>query len=154
MTSSRDDDLDRELQVHLDLEAEEHEQAGLKPDQARLEAHRAFGSVALTKEDTREVWAWTSVERVRQDVLYALRLIRKAPAFSAVTIIALALGIGINTALFSVVDGVLLRPLAFRDSDRLVMVWETSDRGGRAPTSLLNYQDWRERSRAFASLSP
>src|SRR5262245_809141 len=92
---------------------------------AEQASRRDFGSVALVKEVTREMWGSGSLERLVQDVGYGLRGIRRAPAFTAVAIVTLALGISANTVVFSAVNGVLLRSLPMRDADRLVMLWKT-----------------------------
>src|SRR6516225_9349200 len=90
----REQDLDRELRSHLDLEAEELRESGLPPDQARFAAQRHLGNTALVKEIVREVWGWTSLEHFAQDIRYGLRLLRKNPGVSVVAILSLALGIG------------------------------------------------------------
>src|SRR5262245_60546425 len=87
-----------------------------------------------------------------QDLKYALRMLRKNLGFASVVVITLALGIGVNTAIFSFVSGVILNPLPFPDSDRLVVMTETVGSGGEATVSLLNFQDWRARSRSFEEI--
>ncbi len=144
----RDDDLDRELRAHLDLEAEELRAAGSSPQEALHAARRTLGNTTLLKETIREMASWTSFERLFQDLRYGVRLLRRTPGFSAVAILTLGLGIGANTAIFSVVNAVLLRPLPFADSSRLMRI---------APTvgSITNYpdfQDWKARSRSFEQM--
>ncbi len=118
----REDELEREIQTHLDLEAEEQRAAGVAEDRARHAARRAFGNAALIREDVRAVWTWTWLERLRQDVRYGLRALRNRPAFSAAAILSLALGIGANTAIFSLIDALLLRSLPVRNPAELVQV--------------------------------
>src|SRR6266540_5568137 len=120
----REQDLDREIHSDLELEAEEQQENGRSPEEARWAARRAFGNVTLVKEEVRFMWGWTLWETIFQELRYAARTLRKSPGFAATAILTLALGIGASTAVFTVVDSVLLKPLAFRDSGRLVACWE------------------------------
>jgi predicted permease len=140
-----DDDLDRELRDHLDLEAEELRAAGSDAREAWHAARRTLGNTILLKEAIREMSGWTSLERCIQDVRYGLRLLRRSPGFSSVAILTLALGIGANSAIFSVVNAFLLRPLPFTDSSRLMRIWPVND----SVTSYPDFLDWKTQNRGF-----
>jgi putative ABC transport system permease protein len=115
-------DLDDEIQFHLEAEAEEQEASGLAPEDARLAAKRDFGNVAVIRENTKDVWGWTSAERLIQDVRYGWRMLRSTPLVSSVAVLSLALGIGANTAIFSVLDSLILRRLPVESADRLTLL--------------------------------
>jgi len=122
-------DLERELRSHLELEMAEQQATGLSSEEARYAAQRAFGNTTLVKEVTREMWGWIWLERCLQDLRYAVRVLRKAPAFTAVAVSSLALGIGANTAVFSLLDAVLLKSLPVRDPAQLrILTWVRSDK--------------------------
>jgi len=149
---NREQDLERELHADLELEAEEQQKRGLSPEEARYAAQRAFGNTTYLAEETREMWVWGSVERFAQDVRLSLRALRRSPGFVLFAVLALALGLGANAAIFSVVDAVLLRPLPFRQADRLVEVWEDASHMGfpKATSAPANLADWKRRSHVFA----
>src|SRR5215472_14447992 len=118
-----DQDLDRELRAHLEAEAEQQQDSGLAAEQARYAARRALGNTTLVKEEVREMWGWTSVERLIQDLRYAIRVLRKAPVFTAAALLSITLGIAANTTVFSLIDAMWFRTLPVRDAEQLVRVY-------------------------------
>lgn len=120
--NKRDADLERELRSDLELEEEEQRDGGLSPEEARYAARRAFGNKTLIREQTREAWGWAPFERFMQDIRYAVRQLLRSPGFALIAVLIFALGIGASTAVFSILDSVLLRPYAFQDPARIV-VW-------------------------------
>lgn len=143
-----DRDLDRELRAHLDLETEEQTQTGLPPDEGRDAARRAFGNTTFIKEETRAMWGWMSFEKFAQDLRYALRVMGKNPGFTAIAVLSLALGIGGTTAVFSVLDAAVLRPMAVREPERLVIVRPTL-RGERFVLFNPYFEELRRRQTAL-----
>ena len=115
-------DLERELRSDLDLEAEEQQEAGVPAEEARYRAVRSLGNPTLVKEDVRKTWRWTLVEQFWQDVRYGLRGLRRSKGFTIVAALSLALGIGGNAAIFSLVNAILFQQLPFADPSRLVAV--------------------------------
>jgi predicted permease len=153
--SERERDLDRELRADLELEAEDQRASGLSAEEARYAARRALGNGTRVKEEVREMWGWTRWDILVQDVRYALRVLRKSPGFAATAILTLALGIGASTAVFTVVDSVVLKPLAYRNSGELVVSWERvaflgSDPVGPNPRHV---DLWRKRATAFTGMA-
>ncbi|HKA91462.1 MAG TPA: ABC transporter permease [Haliangiales bacterium] len=146
-------ELDEEIRTHLELETEEKIAAGLPPDEARRAARRRFGNVALTKEDTRAMWGLGIVGILWSDLKHGARVLRRRPGFAATAVLSLALGIGASTAMFSVVDGVLLRSLPYPDPDRIVELREVSDRGTLMAVAEPNFLDVRARARGFDGLA-
>src|SRR5690242_7455450 len=113
-------DLSDEIQEHLEEKIEELVADGMSRKEAEAAARRAFGSVMLTEEDSRNVWRWPPVEELFADIHYGLRALRHNPMFTAVALLTIAIGIGANTAVFSVVNSVLLKPLNYPDAEQLV----------------------------------
>src|SRR4029077_12628155 len=125
-----------EMRHHLELETEALIASGLTPADARETAQRRFGSVALAKDDCRESWGMRAIDALSQDIRFALRNLRKYPSYTTVVLLTLALGIGANTAIFSVVPAVLLRPLPYANGDRLIEVRQAAPKLGIASTGL------------------
>ena len=149
-------ELREELQFHLDREAEERQEHGLAENEARSAAQRELGNIARVGEQIRSEWGWTRPEQFARDAEYGLRQIRRNPAFSAIAIATLALGIGGITAMFSAVYAVLIRPLPYADADRLVMIW--IDMGKRDVKSVHNptpaeWIEWRRLNTVFTDLA-
>jgi putative ABC transport system permease protein len=146
-------ELDEEIRAHLEMEAEQNIADGMSPEEARLAARRSFGSVALAKEDSRGMWGLWALEILWQDLRYGVRVLSKNPGFTTIAVLTLALGIGANTAIFSVVNAVLLRPLPYAESERLMWLWDTIPQIPTAPTSLPEFLDWKEQNRSFEHLA-
>ena len=147
-------ELDEELRSYVELQAAEKVRRGMSPEDALREARRELGGMDQVKENVRDVRPGIFVDTLIQDIRYASRALGRDPAFALVAILTLALGIGADTAIFTVVDGVLLKPLPYPDPDRLLTLWEHSQADGLKTTvAPANFYDWRKQSRSFAKMA-
>jgi predicted permease len=150
-----DSDLNDELAFHLAQRADKNRAAGMTADDARHAAHRQLGNATYLKEETRNMRTLPTVENLAQDVRYGGRTLLKTPLFALIAIATLALGIGASTAIFSVVNSVLLRPLPYAQPERLVQVWETNLKASynRNVVNPLNFLDWTEHNHSFSGMA-
>lgn len=146
------DELDREIREHIELETEELIARGMAPDDARAAAIRKFGNVSRVKEDVRGVWIPLWFDQLRQDARDAVRNLRRSPGFSAAIVVTLALGIGLSTAIYGVVNAVLLRPLAYAHPDRVVALATRSPRSPNEVMNAIDFAAWREQSTSLSHI--
>src|SRR5215208_737822 len=150
-----DRELEEEVRFHLEMKAEEYVAAGMTPEEALQAARRQFGNETRLREMSRETWGFVMMETFLQDVRYGARVLAKHKGFTAVAVLTLALGIGANTAIFSVVNDLLLRPLPYSAPERLVRVYEKRVKLGRTRNvvSAPDFLDWREQNKVFDAVS-
>ena len=148
-----DEELQEELQFHLEMQARKNQSYQPDPAKAKRQARVQFGSVVRVTEECREVRGISSLEVLVKDLRFALRMLRKSPSFSAIAVLTLALGIGANTTIFSMVNAVLLRPLPYPNSDRLVAIYNYTAADGNSTFSYLDFLEWQREDRSFAALA-
>jgi putative ABC transport system permease protein len=148
-----DNDLNQEISAHLEMAVADNIRRGMSPAAASRAARRSFGGVDKMKEHHRDIRGFRWLDDLVRDLRIGGRGLAKRPGFTTVAVLTLALGIGATTTIFSVVDGVLLRPLDYDEPDRLVMIWETNTSTAEGSASVLNFVDWRAQNRVFESMA-
>src|SRR5215212_12126117 len=151
--SRREQDMAAEMRDHLDSLTARHLASGMSPENARNAALRDFGGVEQVKELAREQQAWLWPEQLLQDLRFACRSLIKRPGFTIIAVLTLALGIGANTAIFSIVNAVLLRPLPYPAADRIMVLNESSGPGQDYSVALPDYFDWQKDNTVFEHLA-
>jgi predicted permease len=147
-------ELEEEIRTHLQMETQEHMDAGLPPDEARYAAQRNFGGVLLSREKSRDVWGFRTLEMLWQDLRYGVRVLVKQPGFTVIAIITLALGIGANTAIFSVINALILSPLAIAEPQQVAVIWRTpKDKRTESYVSYMELQDWQAQNQSFEAIA-
>ena len=149
----RKDELRAELDAHVRMAVEERVERGENPEEARVAALRELGNPPLVADVTRAQWGWAWLERVAQDLRYALRGMWKRPAFALIVIATLAVGIGANTAIFSAVYVVLLKPLPFPHGERMAMLGESTAKAKGISVTWQNFEHWRAENRSFEAMA-
>lgn len=145
--------LDAELRFHLENLIAVNRAAGMSEADARLAALRVFGNPALLRDQARAAWSWNWLESLWRDLHYSVRTLRRTPGFTSIAVIVMALGIGANVALFTVVRSVLLKPLPFEDSDRLMILYESPPSGSFNSTSAGVYGEWKKYNQSFERMA-
>jgi predicted permease len=149
-----DSDLDEEMRLHLELRQEQLQRDGLPADESRHAARRRFGSLLRMREEGMDSWGWRWLEQLGQDLRFAARTLVRNPGFALTAILTLALGIGANTAIFSVLNGVVLKPLPYANGDRLLIVRQSAPGIGvtNAGVSVREFYDYRNQVQSFDAL--
>src|SRR5262245_2774159 len=149
----KDQELTEEIDAYLELLIEQKINAGLDPSEARRAALIELGGGEQVKEKIRDVSAGHQLETLWRDLRYALRTLRRNPGFAAVAALTMALGIGANTAIFSIISATLIRELPYKEGDRLVTVWEKSRNNGQERVDLGNFFAWKEQNSVFSDVA-
>src|SRR5215470_1854215 len=146
-----DRELEEEMRFHLETKAQENAEAGMEPEEARYAAQRQFGNQTLLREVSREMWGVRSIETLFQDLRFGIRMFLKSPGLTAVLILTIALGIGFNSALFSVVNALLLNPLPFPDANHLVNALTRTAKTGnqRLGATPEEFEEWQRRPPSY-----
>ena len=147
------EDLERDIRDHIAIETQENIERGMLPDEARSSALQKFGNVTRVKEEIWEVWSFPWLEQFFGDICFGARALRRNPGFAIVAILTLALGIGANTAIFSVVEGVVLAALPYPQPDRLAMVLESRPSIKQVDISYPDFRDWQDGARSFEQMA-
>ncbi len=151
--SRAESDMDAEFRFHLEARVDDLVRSGLPHEEAFRRARAEFGGLELTKDQCRDARSATLLDSLLQDLRYGFRTLRKSPAFTAIAVLTLALGIGANTAIFSVVNGILLQPLPFPRQSQLLMLWEKDKEGLRSNTSWATFTDWSRQNHSFTGIA-
>ena len=151
-------EIDDELTFHLEMRERGLIEQGLSPEEARHAARRHFGNLTLAREDSRQLWGFRWLDELGHDLRFAFRSFRRNPGTTAAAVMTLALGLGVGTAVFSVVNALLFKPLPYEDPDRLVMVWSVNEQEGvdlelartqGRSMSTPELEDWKNRGMHF-----
>lgn len=155
LRAREDADMDDELRQHLEMQALENQRRGMSAEEARRQAAISFGGLERVREEVRDARGLALLEEWTGDIRYALRALRRNPGFTAVALLTLALGIGANAAMFSIVNGILLRPLPYPNAHELVLLYQSSPKNGEllGRLSYEDLEDWRARTRSLASIA-
>lgn len=145
-------DMDEELRAHIALETRRRIDFGEAPDEARTSALRSLGSIDMVKEASRDAWTWQEVDRWIQDLRFACRQFRRNPGFTIAAILILGIGIGATSAIFTVVNSIILKPLAYHESSRLVSIQEKGI-PGPLPVNAMHFNAWRDSTHAFDAMA-
>src|SRR5579872_1322764 len=151
--SGKQRELEEELHSHLQMSQQDRQDRGESPQQAAEAARREFGNVALVEHVTRDQWRGRRLDEFLQDLRFAVRTLRKSPGFTIVAVLTLALGIGADTSLFSVVNAVLLNPVPYPHPEQLVMLHESKPNFRAGSISYPNFRDWQHDNHSFSSMA-